>query len=466
MSLSDTNVVRIEEIDTMMLTLDNSCDTDFPFFPFKIEPVQETGKYFIKNHLTSQPVELNKDAAEVLRLADGTISLTKIITQITDKYSKGGDVDHISEKIVNLFRSLTKKDLIWWREVSLEPTLVQPPVSVFLEITAACNLRCRHCIVAAGAKLKGELTTERWLQLIHEMAEFGVENIAFSGGEPLIHPDFHRLVEKARSEGMTIQVATNGTLITPETALWLREVDAEVQVSLDGSRPEIHDYMRAGHEAFAHAIAGIKSLVEAGHKVTVGTVVTTINQEDISAIVELVEELGVSSFRLIPFVPAGRGEHYANMEVAPAEMKKITQYLHDLRSKTRLNIAVMEFEDMLNGKRCAEPVNLSRGLGCSGAVTYATITPTGELLPCHFFEGVRADSVASNSFAEVWNRSRFLNYFRQLTVADLHGKCRQCQWLGQCGGSCRATNFAKGDFLGSNYACWITQDIELDVNHE
>ena len=450
----------------MMLALDKSCDTEFPFFPFKVELVQDTGQYFIKNHLTPQPVHLNKDAAEVLRLADGTMPLTKIIAQITENYSKQEDSNYISQKIVNLFRSLTEKDLIWWREVSLEPTSVQPPISVFLEITAACNLQCRHCIVSAGAKLKGELTTERWLQLIHEMAEFGVENIAFSGGEPLIHPDFHRLVEKARSKGMTIQVATNGTLMTPKTARWLKEMDAEVQVSLDGSRPEIHDYMRPGHEAFTHAIAGIKALVEAGHQVTVGTVVTTINQQDIPAIIALVEELGVASFRLIPFVPAGRGEHYTNMEIGPREMKKITHYLHDLRSKTRLKIAVMEFEDMLNGARCAEPLNLSRGLGCSGAVTYATITPTGELLPCHFFEGVRSDSVARNSFSEVWNRSRFLNYFRQLTVADLHGKCRQCQWLGQCGGSCRATNFAKGDFLGSNRACWVTQDLEAGTNNE
>jgi len=125
-----------------------------------------------------------------------------------------------------------------------------------------------------------------------------------------------------------------------------------------------------------------------------------------------------------------------------------------------LKIASLEFEDMLDNKPCTYPIDLAQGLGCSGATAYATITPTGQLLPCHFFEGVRADSISSNPFREVWYRSRFLNYFRHLTVADLHGACRDCSWLPSCGGSCRAVNFAKGDLFGSNLACWIAEELE------
>jgi radical SAM protein with 4Fe4S-binding SPASM domain len=254
---------------------------------------------------------------------------------------------------------------------------------------------------------------------------------------------------------MTVQVATNGTLVTAELARWLREVEADVQVSLDGSCPAIHDSMRAGSDAFTMAVAGIRALTGAGMAITVGTVVTRANLHDIPAIMALCVELGVVSYRLIPFVPAGRGEHNPTLEVTPHEMRRLTREIHARRTSSQLNIAPMEFEETLDGSFCPDPRNVTPERGCSGALAYGTITPTGELLPCHFFEGVRADNVAHRPFAEIWARSRFLNYFRQLDVTDLHGDCPTCPFVGHCGGSCRARNFAKGDLFGSNPGCWV-----------
>jgi radical SAM protein with 4Fe4S-binding SPASM domain len=441
-------------------------ESDVPFFPFPIQPSEDDSHYLVTNHHMDRPIRLNRQAVEVLRLADGEAPLSDIVSKLAIRYPDAGGSDAIRSPITDLLRLLTTKELVWWRKVPLEPVPIGPPPSVFWEITAACNLRCLHCVVGAGAKLGGELTIERCLGLAEELAEFGVQNVVFSGGEPLIHPDFRLIAQRVRNLGMTLQVATNGTLVTPEIACWLKDIGAEVQVSLDGSTPEIHGYMRPGREAYARAVEGIRVLVAAGHDITIGTVLSTVNLEDIPSIVALAEALGVARFRIIPFVPKGRGEYYTNMEVTPLEAKRISQYLHDLKGKTKLDIASLEFEDMLDNRPCTDPLDLTRSLGCSGAVGYATITPTGEILPCHFFEGVRADSVASTSFKEVWRRSRFLNYFRHLTVADLHGTCRSCSWLPRCGGSCRAVNFAKGDLLGTNAWCWIAQEMEGKAKDE
>lgn len=441
-------------------------DADVPFFPFRLRPSEDDGQYMTTNHLIVKPIRLNRQASELLRLADGETALSGIVSWLVERYPEAGGPDAIRSQVVDLLRFLTARQLIWWRSVPMEPLPVSSPTSVFWEITAACNLRCLHCVVDAGAKLDGELSTERCLELAGELADFGVENVAFSGGEPLLHPDFRLIAQRVRDLGLTVQVSTNGTLVTSEIACWLKEIDAEVQVSLEGSKPEIHDHMRPGSAGFAKAIKGIRALVAAGHEITIGTVLSTLNLKDIPRILVLAETLGVARFRLIPFVPKGRGESYIDLEVPSSEVKKIVRYLHDLRGKTKVNIVDLEFEEMLDGKPCREPLDLTRGLGCGGAESYATITPTGELLPCHFFEGVRADSVASAPFAEVWRRSRFLNYFRNLTVADLHGACRDCSWLPRCGGGCRAVNFAKGDFLGTNLGCWIAQQREKRMNNE
>jgi radical SAM protein with 4Fe4S-binding SPASM domain len=195
-------------------------------------------------------------------------------------------------------------------------------------------------------------------------------------------------------------------------------------------------------------------------------VLSSTNIDDISNIINLAQKLRAAHFRLIPFVPKGRGGHYTDLEVPPKKVEKITRYLNKLRNEIAINIANLEFEEMIDGNACSEHLDLRQPLGCSGAVSYATITPTGELLPCHFFEGVRADSVANASFSEVWRRSRFLNYFRHLNVGDLNGVCHNCSWLTKCGGSCRATNFAKGDLFGPNLSCWIAEELKGDLNDD
>jgi radical SAM protein with 4Fe4S-binding SPASM domain len=433
-------------------------DTDVPFFPFRLRTVpDEPGAYEIEGHRLGSPFSLNRSAADVLRLADGTGTVGGIADRLGARHP-GQRGNEIRRGVVRTLSELGSHDLVWWRGAPLRREPVGPPPSMFCEITAACNLRCLHCVVLAGERAPGELSTDRWLSLLQEMAEFGVTDAAFSGGEPLVHPDFRLLVERTRALGMSAQLATNGTLVDREMAAFLRDLEVGVQVSLDGSRREIHDRMRPGAEAFERTTAGIRALVAAGHRVTIGTVLSTNNRTDVFEVLRLARELGASAFRLIPFVPRGRGTHADDLEVPPEEVRRICAELRDRRGRCGIDIAPIEFEEMLCEDAPREPEDPNRGLGCHGAIGYGTITPTGELLPCHYFEGVRADSVAAAPFADVWRRSRFLTFFRQMGVRDLRGACTECDWLGTCGGGCRAVNFAKGDLFGANAQCWVHRD--------
>lgn len=437
---------------------DNPESTDVAFFPFRLWESGNDGNYLTINHHMVQPIKLDTQAAEVLRLADGATSFIEIIERLIERYPDAGGAGVIGPRVTELLRMLTAKGLIWWREVPVQPVPVHVPSSIFWEVTSACNLQCLHCVVDAGRKIKGELSTERCFTLAEELAASGVQDVAFSGGEPLLHPDFFEIAEKVRKLGMNIQLATNGTLVTPQVARALMDLDANVQVSLDGSTPEIHDVLRPGQNAFMRSIEGIKALVAAGHQITIGTVLSTVNINDIPAIVELAEQLGAATFRLIPFIPKGRGEFHRDMEVPPSQVKEVVRFLHNMRGRRRINFAPLEFEEMLDGGVCPDYPSPDMSLKCGGAVVYATITPNGEVLPCHFFEGVRADNVQSHAFSDIWYRSRFLNYFRHLTVSDLYGNCSTCTWLYRCTGSCRAGSHAKGDIFAGNKACWVSPE--------
>ena len=67
--------------------------------------------------------------------------------------------------------------------------------------TKTCNLKCRHCYMSSDAqKYQNELTTEEAKRFIDDLAEFKVPVLLFSGGEPLIRPDFFELAEYAKEE--------------------------------------------------------------------------------------------------------------------------------------------------------------------------------------------------------------------------------------------------------------------------
>ncbi len=195
-------------------------------------------------------------------------------------------------------------------------------------------------------------------------------------------------------------------------------------------------------------------LKQAGVPVTIASVVTKHNSKDIPEILEMAARLGADSFRLIPFIPCGRGAQNREMEIEPTEMREITAYLRNQRSAGKINILPMEFEHTFSDAPSFW-VDPSTRIGCQGAISYCTIGATGEVLPCSFFCGVETESVKEKPFWWIWNHSRFLNYFRDIQISDIEGACRTCKWLSVCRAGCRAANRACGDLFGSNRHCWI-----------
>ena len=141
------------------------------------------------------------------------------------------------------------------------------PVVVW-NMTRTCNLRCRHCYMDAdGAAHAGELTTAEAKAFIDDLADFRSPALLFSGGEPLVRPDFFELAAYARDRGVRPTLSTNGTLITPEAAQKIKEVGvAYVGISLDGLE-DVNDAFRGQKGAYAAAMQGIQNCVAVGQRV-------------------------------------------------------------------------------------------------------------------------------------------------------------------------------------------------------
>ena len=86
-----------------------------------------------------------------------------------------------------------------------------------LELTARCNLNCRHCYINLPPNDKLAKSNELSLKEIEKIAdqalELGAVWVLLTGGEPLLRSDFEQIFLMLKHKGFLVSVFTNETLI-------------------------------------------------------------------------------------------------------------------------------------------------------------------------------------------------------------------------------------------------------------
>ena len=137
---------------------------------------------------------------------------------------------------------------------------MRAPMIVSWMTTNQCNLKCAHCYQDAEEATDKELSTDEGKKMIDEIARAGFKVMIFSGGEPLMRPDIYELVAHAAENGLRPVFGSNGTLITPEVAVRLKEAGAcAMGISVDSLVPEKHDKFRGLPNAYDLTMAGIEA---------------------------------------------------------------------------------------------------------------------------------------------------------------------------------------------------------------
>ena len=137
-----------------------------------------------------------------------------------------------------------------------------------IELTERCNNRCIHCLINrpeddTDARLK-EMDTAFVLSLLDQATDLECLSVRFTGGEPLLRPDFNELFIAAKKLGMQVVIFTNARLITPELAeLFSRLPPGRmVEVSVFGMHPESYDSVTGVKGAYEEFRRGVELLRE------------------------------------------------------------------------------------------------------------------------------------------------------------------------------------------------------------
>ena len=91
------------------------------------------------------------------------------------------------------------------------------PFNIGWELTLACNLRCSHCGSSAGLPRANELTTREALKICDQFPALVVQEVDFTGGEPLLRADWPDIAQRLKDLDISTNIVTNGMALDQET---------------------------------------------------------------------------------------------------------------------------------------------------------------------------------------------------------------------------------------------------------
>jgi MoaA/NifB/PqqE/SkfB family radical SAM enzyme len=191
---------------------------------------------------------------------------------------------------------------------------------VYIEATNRCNLECRTCIRKIWDEPLGEMSSATFARIVDGLRSFSPPPTVFFGGlgEPLVHPDIIEMVGQAKALGSSVELITNGTLLTKDLSERLIEIGLDMLwVSLDGATPESYADVRLG-AALPEVLANLaifrdaywttqfpSLFVEYFPKPPIGIVFVAMkrNIADLPAVLRLGNRLGARRFLVTNLLP-------------------------------------------------------------------------------------------------------------------------------------------------------------------
>lgn len=153
-----------------------------------------------------------------------------------------------------------------------------------------CNAKCKFCGVWKYSR-DGMLPLERWREIFRDLRGRGLRHVLFTGGEPMLYPDFLEIIEFIDGLGVETAIITNGSLLNEERVARLARLGGlrQITVSIDSPDAEVHDEVRKMRGLFKRAMRGMHLLREQapGIRLVVNTVVSASTAHTVGDILDL-----------------------------------------------------------------------------------------------------------------------------------------------------------------------------------
>ncbi len=180
------------------------------------------------------------------------------------------------------------------------------PMSISIEPTTACNLRCPECPsgLRSFSRATGNLKKDFFRKIIDQMSSKLMYLIFYFQGEPYINPSFLDMVKYAHEKGVYTITSTNGHFLSDENARKTIESGLDrMIISVDGTTQEVYEQYRKEGD-LANVIQGAKNMVKWKKKLGVNYphlvfqfLVVKPNEHQMDDLIKLAEEIGIDEVK-------------------------------------------------------------------------------------------------------------------------------------------------------------------------
>jgi len=329
--------------------------------------------------------------------------------------------------------------------------LMRTPRVVDIAITSSCNLQCLYCYHFNNPELDyKDLNAVEWQTFFKELGNLSIMSVCLAGGEPFVRKDLPEILDGIVENRMRYSILSNGMLINDKLAelVSLTGRCNGVQVSLDGSCPEINDICR-GAGSFAGAVRGIKILQNYKIPVTVRVTISKYNLRDLDKTVQfLLDDLGIEfiSTNSAGFLGSCK-LNSENVQLDLLERQEAMKALLNLakKYKTRIGAAAGPLADAriwreMENSRLNGAIVQGKGrlTGCGCAFSKIAVRSDGAIVPCNMLSHIILGWINKDSLQDIWQCSSELNRIRSRSkiALDEFVQCKGCKYVSYCTGNC------------------------------
>ena len=285
------------------------------------------------------------------------------------------------------------------------------PMWLLAELTYACPVQCPYCSnpLQISANRKQELTTEQWIDVLSQARELGAVQLGFSGGEPLVRPDLAVLIQEATSLGFYTNLITSAIgLDAAKIAAFKAAGLNHIQISFQGSNQESNKKF-GGTDSFRHKMEMTSEVIRQEIPLGLNFVLHRQNIHQVGEFLETAELLGAEFVELANTQYYGWAKHnQQGLLPSRKQVEDAERVTNEFRSRHEGNMDVFFVAPDYYDDR---PKKCSNGW----ATTFITVTPEGDVLPCHaakVIPGLDFPSVKRHKLSDIWQSSDLFNKYR------------------------------------------------------
>ena len=289
-------------------------------------------------------------------------------------------------------------------EMSMSET--ELPNDCLMELTRVCNHQGLFCYCPwendKNYHLK-EVSTREWFAILDKLRDYGVEEVAFTGGEASTRKDLFQIINHAYKLGYRIGLISNGKLLNDEFLQQLVPYNVMLNISVPGIKTFAETTQMDGIQ---HTLELFDKCKKLGIQMRVNITVTKMNLPELYENIALPIIHGANTVLLNRFLPGGRGMQNQEFLLSQDEFNQLLDTAESVLSKAGMNGCIVTETPYCIVKNPDKYQYIHMATTCAAGKGFFVIDPSGNVKVCNHSPQICCHWTEIEKFKQTHNGQR------------------------------------------------------------